>query len=36
MPESPINPWSSTPSLDVEKMFAEFGIDPIAPVLPGE
>ncbi len=34
MPESPINPWSSTPSLDVEKMFAEFGIDPIAPVLP--
>ncbi|MGB8820482.1 MAG: tryptophan--tRNA ligase, partial [Methanoregula sp.] len=31
---SPINPWSSTPSLDVEKMFAEFGIDPIAPVLP--
>src|SRR5208282_3704702 len=33
MPESSINPWSSTPSLDVEKTFAEFGIDPIAPVL---
>ncbi len=33
MPESSINPWSSTPSLDVEKTFAEFGIDPIAPIL---
>jgi tryptophanyl-tRNA synthetase len=33
MPESSINPWSNTPSLDVEKTFAEFGIDPIAPVL---
>ena len=34
MTELQINPWSSTPSLDVEKTFAEFGIDPIAPVLP--
>ncbi|MGA2162382.1 MAG: tryptophan--tRNA ligase [Methanoregula sp.] len=33
MTEPQINPWSSTPSLDVEKMFAEFGIDPIEPVL---
>jgi len=34
MTEPQINPWSSTPSLDIEKTFAEFGIDPIAPVLP--
>ncbi|MFZ1898805.1 tryptophan--tRNA ligase [Methanoregula sp.] len=34
MTEPQINPWSSTPSLNVEKTFAEFGIDPIAPVLP--
>ena len=33
MTEPHINPWSCSPSLDVEKMFAEFGIDPIAPVL---
>jgi tryptophanyl-tRNA synthetase len=33
MTEPQVNPWSSTPSLDVEKTFAEFGIDPIAPVL---
>jgi tryptophanyl-tRNA synthetase len=33
MPEPQINPWSSTPSLDIEKTFAEFGIDPIGPVL---
>ncbi len=33
MTEPQCNPWSSTPSLDVEKTFAEFGIDPIAPVL---
>ncbi|MEN6395372.1 MAG: tryptophan--tRNA ligase [Methanoregula sp.] len=33
MTDPQINPWSSTPSLDVEKTFAEFGIDPIAPVL---
>jgi len=33
MPEPQINPWSSTPSLDIEKTFAEFGIDPIAPVM---
>jgi tryptophanyl-tRNA synthetase len=34
MQEPQINPWSSTPSLDIEKTFTEFGIDPIAPVLP--
>ena len=33
MTEPHINPWSSTPSLNVEKTFAEFGIDPIGPVL---
>ncbi|PKL65515.1 MAG: tryptophan--tRNA ligase [Methanomicrobiales archaeon HGW-Methanomicrobiales-3] len=33
MPEPHINPWSGTPSLDIEKTFAEFGIDPIAPVM---
>ena len=33
MQEPQINPWSSTPSLDIEKTFAEFGIDPIAPVM---
>jgi tryptophanyl-tRNA synthetase len=33
MQEPQINPWSSTPSLDIEKTFAEFGIDPIAPVI---
>ena len=33
MPDPQINPWSSTPSLDIEKTFTEFGIDPIAPVL---
>jgi tryptophanyl-tRNA synthetase len=33
MQEPQINPWSGTPSLDIEKTFAEFGIDPIAPVL---
>ncbi len=33
MPEPQINPWSSTPSIDVEKLFADFGIEPIAPVL---
>lgn len=34
MPEPQINPWSSTPTLDIEKTFAEFGIDSIAPVIP--
>ena len=34
MQEPQINPWSSTPSLDIGKTFAEFGIDPIAPVIP--
>ena len=33
MQEPQINPWSSTPSGDIEKTFADFGIDPIAPVL---
>lgn len=33
MQEPQNNPWSSTPSLDIEKTFAEFGIDPIAPAL---
>ena len=33
MQEPQNNPWSSTPSLDIEKTFADFGIDPIGPVL---
>jgi tryptophanyl-tRNA synthetase len=33
MQEPQINPWSGTPSLDIGKMFADFGIDPIAPVM---
>jgi tryptophanyl-tRNA synthetase len=33
MPDPQINPWSSTPSLDIGKTFADFGIDPIAPVI---
>ncbi|MCK9631353.1 MAG: tryptophan--tRNA ligase [Methanoregula sp.] len=33
MQEPQINPWSSTPSLDIGKTFAEFGIEPIAPVM---
>jgi tryptophanyl-tRNA synthetase len=33
MTEPQCNPWSSTPSLDVGKTFADFGIDPIAPIL---
>jgi len=33
MQEPQINPWSSTPSLDIGKTFAEFGIDPIRTVL---
>jgi tryptophanyl-tRNA synthetase len=33
MQEPQINPWSSTPSLDIEKTFTDFGIDPIAPVM---
>jgi tryptophanyl-tRNA synthetase len=34
MPEPVINPWSSSPSVDLEKLFSDFGIEPIAPVLP--
>jgi len=33
MQELQINPWSSTPFLDIEKTFADFGIEPIASVL---
>jgi tryptophanyl-tRNA synthetase len=33
MQEPQINPWSSTPSLDIGKTFADFGIDPIGPAL---
>jgi len=33
MQEPQINPWSSTPSVDIEKTFSNFGIDPIAPVV---
>ena len=33
MPEPQINPWSNNQSVDVEKLFADFGIDPIAPVI---
>jgi tryptophanyl-tRNA synthetase len=33
MPEPQINPWSSNQSVDVEKLFAEFGIEPISPVI---
>ena len=34
MPEPQINPWSNNQSVDVEKLFSNFGIDPIAPVIP--
>jgi tryptophanyl-tRNA synthetase len=34
MPEPVINPWSSSPSIDIEKLFSDFGIEPIAPLLP--
>ena len=34
MPEPQINPWSNNQSVDVEKLFSDFGIDPIAPVIP--
>jgi tryptophanyl-tRNA synthetase len=33
MQEPQINPWSSTPTLDIGKAFADFGIEPIAPVI---
>jgi tryptophanyl-tRNA synthetase len=33
MQEPKINPWSSNQNVDVEKLFSEFGIEPIAPVL---
>ena len=34
MPEPQINPWSNNQSVDIEKLFSDFGIDPIAPVIP--
>jgi tryptophanyl-tRNA synthetase len=34
MPEPVINPWSSSLSVDIEKLFSDFGIEPIAAVLP--
>ncbi len=33
MHEPQINPWSNNQSVDVEKLFSDFGIEPIAPVL---
>ncbi len=33
MQEPQINPWSSSPSLDIGKTFADFGIEPIAPLM---
>jgi tryptophanyl-tRNA synthetase len=33
MPEPQINPWSNNQFVDVEKLFSDFGIDPIAPVI---
>jgi tryptophanyl-tRNA synthetase len=33
MPEPQINPWSNNQFVDVEKLFADFGIDPIAQVI---
>jgi tryptophanyl-tRNA synthetase len=34
MPEPQINPWSNNQPVDVEKLFSDFGIDLIAPVIP--
>jgi len=34
MQEPQINPWSSNQSVDVEKLFSDFGIEPIAPIIP--
>lgn len=33
MQEPQINPWSSNPAIDIGKTFADFGIEPIEPVL---
>jgi len=33
MPEPMINPWSNSTTVDVEKLFSDFGIEPISPVL---
>ena len=35
MPEPQINPWSSNQPVDVGKLFSDFGIEPIAPVVSG-
>ena len=31
--DKPINPWSSQQSLDIDKLFTEFGIEPISTVI---
>jgi tryptophanyl-tRNA synthetase len=33
MPEPQINPWSNNSSVDIEKLFTDFGIEPISSVL---
>lgn len=33
--QSEINPWSSTPNLDMEKLYREFGIEPIGDIVKG-
>jgi tryptophanyl-tRNA synthetase len=33
MPEPQINPWSNNSSVDIQKLFADFGIEPISSVL---
>jgi len=33
MPEPQINPWSNNSSVDIDKLFADFGIEPISSVL---
>jgi tryptophanyl-tRNA synthetase len=35
MQEPQINPWSSNQSVDVGKLFTDFGIEPISGILPG-
>ncbi len=32
--QSEINPWSANQSIDTDKLFTEFGIEPIEPVIP--
>jgi tryptophanyl-tRNA synthetase len=33
MQEPPINPWSNNQSVDIEKLFSDFGIEPIGPLI---